>query len=122
MRLRILLDMSLSPVWVPWCAEAGIEARHGVSVGDPRANDADILAWAAASDYVPLTNDLDFGAILAATKGGKPSVLQVRTDSVMPERIGGVVLAAISAHHEALTQGPLITVHESRFRVRILPL
>ncbi|MGZ8323899.1 MAG: DUF5615 family PIN-like protein [Rhodoplanes sp.] len=50
---------------------------------------------AAAHDHIVLTSDLDFGAILAATRQLRPSVLQVRSDLLTPEAIGGAVLAAI---------------------------
>jgi predicted nuclease of predicted toxin-antitoxin system len=39
----------------------------------PDASDSDILGYAAANDYVVLTQDLDFGAILAITHGKKPA-------------------------------------------------
>ena len=35
------------------------------------------MAYAAKQDYVVLTHDLDLSAILAATHGEKPSVVQV---------------------------------------------
>jgi predicted nuclease of predicted toxin-antitoxin system len=34
---------------------------------------------------IVLTNDLDFGSILAATNGEKPSVVQVRPAELRPE-------------------------------------
>ena len=36
------------------------------------------MAFAGANGCVVLTHDLDFGAILAATQGRKPSVVQIR--------------------------------------------
>ena len=39
------------------------------------APDSDIMAFAAAGEFVVLTHDLDFGAILAVTHGEKPSVI-----------------------------------------------
>ena len=46
------------------------------------------MALAAANGFVVLTNDLDFSAILAATRGHKPSVVQVRSDNLSPSNIG----------------------------------
>jgi predicted nuclease of predicted toxin-antitoxin system len=36
------------------------------------------MAYTAARGYIVLTHDLDFGAILAVTRGEKPSVAQIR--------------------------------------------
>lgn len=37
------------------------------------APDSEIMAFAAAGEFVVLTHDLDFGAILAVTHGEKPA-------------------------------------------------
>jgi hypothetical protein len=66
--MRILLDMNLSPRWGPVLKDLGHECRHWSDIGDPRATDATIMAWARSHDQVVLTHDLDFGAILAATE------------------------------------------------------
>jgi predicted nuclease of predicted toxin-antitoxin system len=50
---------------------------------------------AAANDHIVVTCDLDFAAILAATRRNRPSVLQIRSDILTPERIGPTVLIAI---------------------------
>jgi predicted nuclease of predicted toxin-antitoxin system len=44
--MKLLLDMNLPPAWVPVLNAGGHEAVHWSSVGDPRARDADIMAWA----------------------------------------------------------------------------
>ena len=73
--MKLLVDMSLSPRWVILLAGAGIEAARGSTLGSKNAPDSEIMASARANDYVVLTHDLDFGAILAATHGEKPSVV-----------------------------------------------
>jgi predicted nuclease of predicted toxin-antitoxin system len=54
-----------------------------------------VLAYAKANGYVVLTHDLDFSAILAATDGDKPSVVQIRSENVSPEVIGEGVISAV---------------------------
>jgi predicted nuclease of predicted toxin-antitoxin system len=71
--MKLLVDMNLSPRWIVALRGAGVEAEHWSEVGDPRAPDEKIMACAAAGGWVVLTHDLDFGAILAATRGDKPS-------------------------------------------------
>ena len=67
--MRLLVDMNLSPRWVGVLNEGGIEATHWSTLGAHNATDLEIMAYAAKHDYVVLTHDLDFGAILAATQG-----------------------------------------------------
>src|SRR6202007_2335645 len=42
-----------------------------------------------------LDRDLDFGAILAVTRGEKPSLVQIRNQDVAVERLGQTVVAAL---------------------------
>ena len=63
-----------------------------------------------------------FGAILAATQGHKPSVVQIRADDLSPEAIGGRVVAALWLLAPELDEGALVTVDANRTRVRVLPL
>jgi hypothetical protein len=66
--------------------EQGIDARHWSEVGDLRAPDAEIMQWARQHGCVVFTNDLDYSALLAATRASGPSVLQVRTQDVLEHR------------------------------------
>lgn len=120
--MRLLIDMNLSPRWVELCGRNGIEATHWSSLGAPTAPDEEIMRRAAAGGMIVLTHDLDFGAILAATKGAKPSVIQLRADDTSPEAAGPAVLQAIRQCAPELTHGALITVDVARFRVTLLPL
>ena len=80
------------------------------------------MAFAAAYDYVVLTHDLDFSAILAATHGDKPSVVQIRAEDVSPAVIGQILRAALRQTEPDLDAGALVTVDSGRTRVRLLPL
>lgn len=80
------------------------------------------MTFARAQGYVVFTHDLDFSAILAATRGEKPSVIQVRSEDVSPEAIGEAVVAAIRQSAGDLADGVLLTVEPNRMRVRLLPL
>jgi predicted nuclease of predicted toxin-antitoxin system len=59
--MKILVDMNLSPEWISTLVGAGFEAIHWSSVGNPRAQDIEILEWARRNDWIVFTNDLDFG-------------------------------------------------------------
>jgi predicted nuclease of predicted toxin-antitoxin system len=98
MSVQLLVDMNLSVEWVAELAKHGWSAVHWFTVGDPRADDSVIMAWALANAYVVFTHDLDFGTMLALTHAAGPSVLQVRGQGVLPEDIGPMVIAALRQH------------------------
>ena len=120
--MKILVDMNLSPGWVDFLIAAGIEAVHWSKVGAGDANDSDVMQWAATHGHIVLTCDLDFGAILAATQGRSPSVLQLRSDLLAPEFLGPAVLAAIDQTQQELSSGALVSIDAARARLRLLPL
>lgn len=114
--------MNLSPLWAEVLREAGHDAFHWSAVGKATAEDQELMAWARLHDHVVVTNDLDFGAILAATQAEGPSVLQMRTEAVSPRFLGDRLLKAIERFEKDLLAGALITVDERRERARLLPI
>ena len=122
MSIKLLIDMNLSPDWVPVLTRGGWPAIHWSAVGDPRASDRTIMDWAAKHEHVVFTHDLDFGAMLALSHATGPSVIQVRADDVLPNHLERLVLAALNQHEADLASGSLVVVDESRSRVRILPI
>lgn len=120
--MKLLVDMNLSPRWTELLHDAGWEAVHWSAVGKFNAPDSEVMAYAAQHDYVVLTLDLDFSAILAATHGEKPSVVQIRTEDVSPRVIGPHVTAALRHMESELRAGALLTIDSRRTRVRLLPL
>ena len=120
--MRLLIDMNLSPRWVGLMNSACIEAAHWSTLGANNAPDSEIMAYAAAHGYVVLTHDLDFGSILAATHGKKPSVVQIRATDVSPDVIGRQVIVALGQMAVELEEGALLTVDPNRTRLRVLPL
>lgn len=120
--MRFLVDMNLSPDWIGFLAGAGIEAVHWSTVGDPRAPDSDIMSYARTHRMVVFTHDLDFSALLAASRAGGPSVMQLRAKDVLPSACGEDAVRVIRRHAAALAAGVIITIDKAGARVRTLPL
>ena len=83
---------------------------------------AKIMAYAKEHGFVVLTYDLDYGAILAATKAEKPSVVQIRAGDLTPEALAGAVAAGLRQCEQALADGALLTIDPARLRLHVLPL
>jgi predicted nuclease of predicted toxin-antitoxin system len=120
--MKILVDMNLSPEWVPVLKGQGWEATHWSRIGDPGAPDEEILGWAKFNAHIVLTHDLDFGAILAATGGKSPSVIQLRMQDINPQHEQNLVIQVLHQFRQQLQEGALISIDEKSPRVHILPL
>ncbi len=120
--MKILIDMNLSPIWAEFLASHGFEAVHSSAIGHAKSSDDRLMEVARESGYLVFTRDLDLGNILAATNARAPSVIQVRTQNLLPEAMGEIVLLVLRTQSEQLSRGALITVEPSKFRVRVLPL
>jgi predicted nuclease of predicted toxin-antitoxin system len=120
--MKILIDMNLSPDWVSWFAAGEIDSVHWSNVGDPKAQDREIMRYAHDRGYVVFTHDLDFGSLLAATNAQGPSVIQVRTQNVLSQQIAKMVIRVLKESESTLEDGALITIDEAKARIRVLPL
>jgi predicted nuclease of predicted toxin-antitoxin system len=120
--MRFIVDMNLSPKWVGFLESSGIDAQHWSDIGPVNAGDPEIMAYAKVHSYYVLTSDLDFGAILAATGGDAPSVVQLRTNDCRVEMIGDLVVGAILKIKDQLLEGALVTIETAKLRVTSLPV
>jgi len=120
--MRIVIDMNLSPQWVPILKTAGHEPIHWSQIGVANASDREVMEWARNNEHVVFTHDLDFSAILAATDANFPSIFQSRTQDVSPKKLSSIVLSSLKQFEDKLAEGALVTVNENQSRVRILPL
>ncbi len=120
--MKIVIDMNIPPTWVSVFEAAGYEAVHWSTVGNIKAKDSTIMAWAVSNGYMVFTHDLDFGTLLAISEAETPSVIQVRTQDVFPDKLGKIVLNALKQFQSELETGALVTVNEAQAKARILPI
>ncbi|MEH2005474.1 MAG: DUF5615 family PIN-like protein [Nostoc sp.] len=120
--MKILIDMNLSPDWVAVFKRYSISSVHWSTIGDPREKDSIIMEWASTNGYIVFTHDLDFGSLLAATGADTPSVIQVRTQDILPNTIENLVISALNQFESLLESGALVTIDQVQSRVRILPI
>jgi predicted nuclease of predicted toxin-antitoxin system len=93
-----------------------------VDVGEPNAPDREILEQAHRNAQVILTQDLDFGTLLAVGGLATPSVIQFRTQAVLPSDVGEQLLAVLDVARTHLETGALVTVDPVGHRVTVLPI
>jgi predicted nuclease of predicted toxin-antitoxin system len=116
--MKFLFDMNLSPRLSAIFREKGYESVHWTEVGASEACDKDILRWANENGYIIITNDLDFGAILAVEGLRFPSIIQIRRLELFPESLFPFLEQVIKRCVKELERGAIIVVDEKRMRVR----
>ena len=114
--------MYLPPLWTAAFGDQGFEAIHWSRVGDPGAPDHELMLWARAHGHVVFTHDLDFSRMLALTRAAGPSVVQLRSQAVLPGDVGPLVFAALRQHEALLQKGALLVVDATTSRARVLPI
>ncbi|MDO8549183.1 MAG: DUF5615 family PIN-like protein [Ignavibacteria bacterium] len=120
--MKILIDMNLSPVWEKYLTDAGFESAHWSKIGKGNETDSQIFDYAKKHKYIILTHDLDFGAMLAYSNEEGPSVIQIRTENIVPEFYGKKFISILKQAESYLNEGALIVIDETRNRMRMLPL
>jgi predicted nuclease of predicted toxin-antitoxin system len=120
--LKLLIDVNLSPTWASFLTEHSIEVVMWADIGNPKAEDVEIMQYARDHGFVIFTNDLDFGHLLAVTNHNAPSVIQIRTNMLIPKHVGKLLLEALVQFRSELESGSLITIEDQKLRARILPI
>jgi predicted nuclease of predicted toxin-antitoxin system len=77
---------------------------------------------ASAGGFVIFTHDLDFGMLLAMRRTAGPSVIQIRTQDVLPAAVGGLVVNALHTTRSHPVAGALVSVDAIQHRIRLLPI
>lgn len=114
--------MNLSPTWENYLVREGLECVHWSKIGKGNEPDSILFEYAKKNDYLILTHDLDFGAILAHSGEDGPSVVQIRANNIIPELYGKKIVSSIKQAETYLKEGALVVIDETRSRIRVLPL
>jgi predicted nuclease of predicted toxin-antitoxin system len=120
--MQFLADMGVHRDVVTWLRHQGHDAKHLCEEGLQRLPDQAIFAKAITEQRVVLTFDLDFGEIAALTSGPLPSVIIFRLRNARVAHVIDRLAAVLPGVIPALEQGAIVTIQESRHRIRRLPI
>ena len=121
--MKFLVDNALSPNLAVGLRAAGYDVVHLRDIGLASASDADVFQVALADDRVIVSEDTDFGTLLALRNAAKPSVLLFRG---IQDRSAGNLLSLLQTNIAAVTgdldAGAVVVIENTRIRIRRLPL
>lgn len=120
--MRFLLDQPVSWLIGKLLASAGHEYAHVRELGLASAADTLILARAAADNRVIITQDTDYGTLLAQSGQRLPSVILLRIRDGRPSVQATLLLEAMPTVEEPLREGAVVVVTEKAVRIRRLPI
>lgn len=121
--MKFLLDSNLSHRVAQLLRHAGIDAAHVRDHDLQHANDSMILKFARQHGFVLVSEDTDFGELLARQCTVAPSFVLLRTyEPMTPDEQAAVLLANLPRMHNDLVQGAIVVIERSRLRVRRLPV
>ena len=120
--MRFLADMGVSIRVVEWLRNNGHDAKHLREEGLHRMPNGEIFKKAIHENRIIITFDLDFGEIVALSKGKKTSVILFRLHNTRTSHLLNRLSVVLQNSARALEEGAVVVVEESRHRVRYLPL
>jgi predicted nuclease of predicted toxin-antitoxin system len=119
--MRFLADMGVDIRVVQWLRQNGHDAKHLRDEGLHRIPNGEIFVKAISENRVIVTFDLDFGEIVALSLGQKASVILFRLHNTRTSHLIKRLATVLADTAEALEQGAVVVVEESRHRIRYLP-
>lgn len=121
--VRLLCDENLSPRLAAALRDHGHDAVHVYDVGLGAASGPQIASYAQTESRAVVTEDTDFGALLAHSGGRYPSVIRLaELHHLTPQQQADRRAESLADTTDALTAGAIVTVTERRVRVTRLPL
>ena len=120
--MKFLADMGISQSTINWLIKKGYDATHIRNEGLQRISDSEIITKARKEERIILTCDLDFGHIMAVAGEVCPSIIIFRLENEKPENINRRLAVVLKKSSEALAKGVIISVEETRHRVRVLTI
>lgn len=120
--MRFLADMGVDIRVVRWLRANGHDAVHLRDQRLHRLPNGEIFEKAILEDRIVLTFDLDFGEIAAASKDRPVQAIVFRLRNTRAPRVIDRLATVLKESAVALTRGVVISVEESRHRIRYLPI
>ena len=120
--LKLVLDQGVPADAAPLFRQLGYECQHVSEVGMSRADDEEILSFAAERGFAVITLDADFHALLAVNRWRGTSVLRLRREGCRAEAVVEIVEPVLTRYRAELARGAMVSIKEGRVTCHLLPI
>ncbi|MCK4422041.1 DUF5615 family PIN-like protein [candidate division WOR-3 bacterium] len=120
--LKFLVDMCLSPLTSKFLREKDYDVLHVEEISLASAKDEEILKFAVKDKRILVTQDLDFSRLLALSGSSSPGIITLRLQFPSPTNVNKILDRLLRTIPQNEIEGSLISVDETRVRIRKLPI
>lgn len=120
--MRFLVDQAVSWQVARDLTALGHDAVHTRDLALSQADDETILERARAEQRVIITQDTDFGGLLAMSGAAYPSVILIRMRDGRPAAQARALAENLPRLESDLQQGAVVVVQDEAIRIRRLPI
>ena len=120
--MKLLLDQGLARLTASCLRENNISCTHVGEIGLAKAADKQLMTHAHRHDFVIVTLDADFHALLACSGEKKPSVVRIRIEGLKAKATTRLLLKIVEEVGADLEKGAAVSANENSVRVRRLPI
>lgn len=121
--MRLLIDQNLARRVAMLLREAGHDAVHIGDRGLSSSEDDEILALDVAESRVLVSEDTDFGALLARSGSRLPSFVLIRAaEPLTPAEQSALLVANLPGVEGNLAAGAVVVLGRGRLRLRPSPI
>lgn len=118
--MRFLADMGISLRVVEWLRQTGHDARHLREENLHKLPNGEIFKKAVRENRIILTFDLDFGEIVALSKGNRAGVILFRLQNTRADHVIERLAVLLTGLPPSFANR-VVTVEETRYRIREFP-
>ncbi len=120
--MKFLLNMNIPRTFGDRLLSKGFEFRHVAEIGMYDAKDITIIEVAKNNNEIIITNDLDYGHLLAFSGDTFPSVIIFRLQKNQIHIMFNRMFNVWGEIQEPLQKGSIIILEEYTVRIRQLPI
>lgn len=121
--MKLIVDECLSWRIADGLRRSGYDAFHVREIGLAGKTDEEIIARAKVERATVITEDSDFGTLLAFSGDNAPSVVRIEQNAISrPGRQLLTLLAVLPEVDDALRDGSVVVIDGPRVRITSLPI
>lgn len=120
--MKFLLNMNIPPQLGQMLEQKKHHCRHASPIGLSKASDSKIIEVARQVGETIITNDLDYGHLLAFAGARNPSVIIFRVSNTHAKRLYKLISGVLETEEDSLKKGAIIVIEDHNVRIRLLPI
>ncbi len=120
MAIKFIADVHISPATVAHLKSFGYDIQRVTDYLPANSTDEEIINLSIERDAVIVTQDLDFSNLIILHGLKKPSIISIRLEKPIPEKVTKILNELFPKIINELLEGCIVSVTEKQFRIKKL--